>query len=240
MIVRPALGNSQKVEVSRPTDGMLYFYRLASLHNSIDEVLLCANRTGGLGACNVVSAGSRRVVQQFWHEGLDIVDVCGIPDGSMSGVAVSREGCVVWVKDARHIARPLVFRPPYTDGIVYRVLATPRHLCVLTSRALYVWIDLIRAFNEGRLSTVPAMRAVFNVSAADITLIGDELLVVTGGNEVESVSLESLTEAARRTVFDQHDPDMREDRMEELAVEYIDQEWEPRELQCEGLVTVAS
>jgi hypothetical protein len=236
MFVRPSVGDAQKIEISRPSDEKVYFYRLVSLNNSTEDVLLFANRTGGVGACKVVEDGSRRILHQWGHVGLDIVDVCAIPDASLSGVAVSRDGQVVLIRDASQIAEPLVFRPPSTSGVVYRILATPQHLCILTSRALYVWLGLVGAFRAGHPSSVPAVRAVFNVSAADIALIGQELLVITGGRQVESVSLEGLAANLPLTMVDHGDPNIQEASMEEASVEYVDHDWESRDLECDELI----
>ena len=70
-------------------------------------------------------------------EGLDVVDVCGISSGSLSAVAISSRGEVLWLKDASKRDAPLVTRLTDIEGQVYRVLATTQHLFVLRASGKY-------------------------------------------------------------------------------------------------------
>ncbi len=126
-------------------------------------------------------------------EGLDVIDVCGIASDSLSAVAISSRGEVLWLKDVSKRDEPLVMRLTDIEGQVYRVLATNQHLFMLSSKALYVWSHLVESVLLNQDSTRQSFPHVLPVEAVDMSLLNnDKLMLVMGTNSIKSFKIDDI------------------------------------------------
>ena len=126
-------------------------------------------------------------------EGLDVVDVCGISSGSLSAVAISSRGEVLWLKDVSKRDEPLVVRLTGIEGQVYRVLATTQHLFVLSSKALYVWSHLVESVLLNQEFAKQTVLHVVPLEAVDMSLLNNnELMLVMGTNSIRSFKIDDI------------------------------------------------
>jgi hypothetical protein len=73
------------------------------------------------------------------------------------------------------------------------VLATPRHLFVLSSKALYVWTDLVERILFNDKAVPDPAPLVLPMKAVGMSLINNEyLLLVMGTNAVMSLAIGEL------------------------------------------------
>ena len=136
------------------------------------------------------STERRRIVHTMGFEGIDIVDVCAVSPGSLSAIAISKSADLLWIKDTSKNTDPVVFKLTRVEGSVYRVLATARHLFVLTSKSLYVWINLVDRALVGQFGSPDMLRLVLPVDAIDMALVNDQyLLLVMGVNAVTRLAI---------------------------------------------------
>jgi hypothetical protein len=192
LLARPETGIRQDLHLVEGTEGQLYFYRVAALHDIAGkEMLVFANRRNGVGLSEFKGADAKRSVHTLTFEGLDVVDVCGVAAGSLSAIAISPKAEVLWLKDTSMQIEPLAMRLGGVEGQVYRVLATRQHLFVLTSTAFYFWANLVGKvlFNE---MTVPETHRLF-VEAVDMSLYDDEyVLLVMATNDIVALKISDL------------------------------------------------
>ena len=195
LIVKPDPDANSKHEMT-VTTGMnnLYFYRMAVLRDTAGtEVLIFANRKNGVGVSPFHGAQKGGNIRSMRYEGLDVVDVCAVSTGSLSAVAISSRGEVLWLKDASKRDKPLVMRLPSVEGQVYRVLATTRHLFVLSSKALYVWIDLVGSVLRNENFSRQSVPYVVRIEAVDMSLLNDDtLMLVMGTNSIKGFKIADI------------------------------------------------
>ena len=67
---------------------------------------------------------------------------------------------MLWLEDTSKRNNPRLIKLAHVEGTVYRVLATARHLFVLTSKAVYVWINLVEQLRFGQLPNPDGMMFV--------------------------------------------------------------------------------
>ncbi len=194
LIVKPDPDANSKYEMT-VTTGMknLYFYRMAVLRDTAGtEVLVFANRQNGVGVSPFHGEQNGGNVRIMRFEGLDVVDVCGVSSGSLSAVAISSRGEVLWLKDASKRDEPLVMRSG-VEGQVYRVLATTQHLFVLSSKALYIWSHLVESVLLNQDFTRESFPHVLPVEAVDMSLLNDdELMLVMGTNSIMGYKIDDI------------------------------------------------
>lgn len=191
LVVKPTNTDQQAMNVTDKNEGQLYFSRVAALNdNKGKETLIFANRRNGFGTSLFNGDDGGRHVHTMRFEGIDVVDVCPAAPNSHAAVAISMRAEVLWIRDASRHDDPLAMRLSGVEGPVYRVLATPRHLFVLSSKALYVWTDLVEhvLFNDKVVPNPSPL--VLPVKAVSMSLIRDEqLLLVMSTNAVLSLAI---------------------------------------------------
>lgn len=194
LLVKPDREPEQKMRVTSGWGGKpLYFYRMTALHDgSGRETLVFANRTGGVGLSHFKGGEDRRGVHTLGYDGLDVIDVCGVSEGSLSALAISPAGEILWIRDASTHDDPIATKLTGIEGKVYRVLATPRTLFVLSSKNLYVWRDLVEQVLSQKSSTLRLQPLVIPVEAIDMSLINDHLFLVLAENGVAGIPIEEL------------------------------------------------
>ena len=125
-------------------------------------------------------------------EGIDVIDVCGVGANSLSAIAISKKAEVLWIKDA---SKKMTQSPKLggVEGRVYRVLATTRHLFVLSSKALYVWSNLVDRVLFDNTSAVESPPLVIPMEAVDMTLFDEKYLtLVMAANELRTLKVVDL------------------------------------------------
>ena len=194
LIVKPVANGEQVITVTTEMEKNLYFYRVAVLRDSTGtEVLVFANRKNGIGVSPFHGEQDKQNIHTMRFEGLDVVDVCGIASDSLSAVAISSRGEVLWLKDASKSDEPLVMRLPDIEGQVYRVLATKQHLFVLSSKALYVWSYLVESVLLNQDFPRQFFPHFLPVEAVDMSLLNnDELMLVMGTNSIKGFKIDDI------------------------------------------------
>ena len=233
LIVRPSSSMVQKFAVSRGTEGKLYFYRVAALHDRHGtETLVFANRKNGVGMSVFNSRDRRRLVRTMGFQGADVVDVCAAATGSLAAVAVSRTADLLWIKDTSSNVDPVILRPMHVEGAVYRVLAASRHLFVLTSKALYVWIDLVGRALAGQFAGPDMTMLVLPIDAIDMALIEDQyLLLVMGANAVTCLTLADIEDQSASKPATGFRRNGRSGSFEKTSLNDIHQDWRKEEVE---------
>ena len=162
-------------------------------------------------------------------DGVDVVDVCAVATGSLSAVAVSRSADLLWIRDTSENAAPVVIRPTHVVGAVYRVLASSRHLFVLTSKALYVWFDLVDRALAGQFASPEIVRLVLPVNAIDMSLLDDQyLLLVMGGNAVMSLAITDIESQLPGKTATEFKSVISSGRFEKTSLDDVVKDWQPR------------
>jgi hypothetical protein len=198
LLARPETGPQQMMHVTPGTEGQLYFYRMTALHDTTGkETLVFANRRNGVGLSEFKGDEVERNVHTLRFEGLDVVDVCGISQGSLSAIAISPKAEVLCIRDTSKRDDPVAMRLGGIEGQVYRVLATPQHLFVLSSKALYVWVNLVDKVLYNKTTTPRSHPLVLPLEAVDMSLYDNEyLLLVMAVNAIMSVKISDLEKQA--------------------------------------------
>lgn len=194
LLVKPEVGQQQEMRVTVGTEGLLYFYRMAALCDATGkETLVFANRRNGVGLSVFDANQESRNVHTLGFAGLDVVDVCGVSRGSLSAVAISPTAEILWIKDTSKREDPLAMRLHGVEGQVYRVLATPQHLFVLTSSALYAFANLVGKVLYDKATTSSCFPFVVPMEAVDMSLYKNEyILLVMAANSIMSVRITDL------------------------------------------------
>lgn len=213
LIAKPETGPQQRMQVTTGTEGQLYFYRMAALHDKTGkETLVFANRRNGVGLSEFMGEEGKRNVHTLSFEGLDVVDVCGVTPGSLAALAISPKAEVLWIRDSSKRDDPLAMRLGGIEGQVYRVLATPQHLFVLSSKALYMWANLVSTVLYGQQGTPKSHPLVLPLEAVDMSLFGNQyILLVMASNSIMGVKIGDLEK--------QHSDYVGEARLNETSIE---------------------
>jgi hypothetical protein len=194
LVVKPTNDLHQRMEMTERTEGRLYFYRVAALHDGRGtETLIFANRKNGVGLSVFKGTEKRRNVNTMGFEGIDVVDVCGVAPNSLAAIAITKTGELLWIRDTSKRDAPIVIKPAKLDGPVYRVLATPQHLFVLSNKALYIWINFVARARSGQFISPDMVRLELPVEAVDMSLIEDKtLILVMGVNAISTFAISDL------------------------------------------------
>lgn len=218
----------------------LYFYRLAALHNaSGKETLVFANRKDGVGQSDFNGKENRRNVHTLSFDGLDVVDVCGVAD-TLSAVAISPKAEVLWIRDSSTHDDPVTTKMSGIEGQVYRVLATHRTLFVLSSKALYVWKDLVEQVLFDKSKNLRSQPLVIPMEAVDMSLFDNEhLFFVLAENGIASLA---ISELERRPI--NYDPTDNEGRLsiemsKKANLEDFVTKWQRHDIE-QGVMAVAN
>ncbi len=238
LIVRPSSSMVQGFAVTQGTEGHLYFYRMAALHNPLGvETLVFANRKNGVGMSVFDSEDRRRVVRVMKFQDVDIVDVCAVVPGSLSAIAVSKTADLLWITDTSSNVEPVILRPMHVKGTVYRVLATSRHLVVLTSEALHVWIDLVGRALTGQFASPDMTMLVMPIDAVDMALIDDQhLLLVMGMNAVTCLTMADMERQFASRSAAGFRLGGSSGRFEKTSLDDIHQDWRTEDVEQRELV----
>lgn len=195
LLVSPTKDDMQPMRVATVAPGSTYFYRVAALAGPTgQELLVFANRGGGVGVADFAAG---RLIGDFrtgTFDGLDVVDVCGLGDESHSAIAVSHKAELLWFQDVSSDAAPLAMKLSGIRGPVYRVLATPHHLFVLSSKAFYVWANLVDALRSGQPPAPSLHSFEIPMDAVDISLFGECLHFVMAQNALARFRITVLEE----------------------------------------------
>jgi hypothetical protein len=196
MVVQPNGEGLQKIVKSQGIGDPLYFSRVAVVRDrSGNENLICANRRDGFGVSRFEGGEGRRHVQTTRFEGVDVVDVCPVAPDLQSAIAISIRGEVFWIRDVFQNDDPVAMKLNGIEGAVYRVLATRRHLFVLTSKRFYVWDNLVKDVLLNGRSARPTDPFQLDVKAASMSLINQSrVMLVLGANEVLSFKADDFDE----------------------------------------------
>ncbi len=194
LIVKPDANSKQEFNVITNTKNNLYCYRIVALRDTAGtEVLVTANRKNGVGVSTFHGDQDGQSIHTMRFEGVDVVDVCGIASDSLSAVAISSRGEVLWLKDTSKRDEPLVVRLTGIEGQVYRVLATTQHLFVLSSKALYVWSYLVESVLVNQEFARQSSPHVRYLEAVDMSLLNDDsLMLVMGTNTIEGFKIDDI------------------------------------------------
>jgi hypothetical protein len=193
LIVKPDRGPQQKMRVTTGMGRQLYFYRTIALHDgSGRETLVFANRQNGVGLSDFKGEQDERGVHTLCFAGLDVVDVCGIVDGSLSAIAISQKAEVLWIRDSSSHADPITMKMVGIEGKVYRVLATSRSLFVLSEKALYVWHGLVEEVFAQRSASVKLQPFAIPIRAIDMSLFDEHIMLVLEENGVAGIPIGDL------------------------------------------------
>jgi hypothetical protein len=238
LIVRPTEDHFQRMEVTKETEGKLYFYRAAALHDQCGkETLVFANRRDGVGLSVFNGNERRRVVHKMGFEGIDVIDVCAVAAGSLSAVAVSKKADLLWINDTSQNIEPVVIRPKHVEGAVYKVLATSRHLFVLTSKALYIWFDFVDRTLKSQFAMPDMVRLVLHINAIDMCLIGEQhLLLVMGVNAITSLAIADIEGQLVGQSAIEFRTGNNSGRFEKTSLGGVDQSWQIDDIEQADLV----
>jgi hypothetical protein len=237
LFLKPSDDSKQMIRVLDGTEGKLYFYRIIALDDgSGKETLVFANRRAGVGQSVFDPDGKWHGIHTMKFEGIDVIDVCGVAPNSLSAIAISKKAEVLWIKDTSTKEDPVALMLQGVEGRVYRVLATPLHLFVLSSQALYVWSNLVDRILFGNTSAPKSRPLVIPMEAVDMNLIdGKYLMLVLAVNGILSPSVAALerqpieddamalqsgfsNELSRRTRLEHLHPTWRVDDIEQGAM----------------------
>ena len=210
LIVEPERGPEQRMRFTTGTEGILYFYRMAALHNdSGEELLIFANRKEGVGTAKFHGNVTLDSIDNRAFDGLDVIDVCGIETGTFGAIAISAYKQVILLEDASNLDRAVTLQIEGIEGNIYRVLSANGHLFVLSNTGLYLFPNFVMEHLHG----APALRIVpimFPISAIDMNMIGNEyLLVLLSNNNLLNIDLnkhqgnyQDVSLSTKSTVFE--------------------------------------
>lgn len=194
LFLKPTDDERQMMQVVDGAEGKLYFYRMVALDDGNGkETLVFANRREGIGLSVFNAEDNRQGIHAMKFEGIDVIDVCGVAPGSLSAIAISKKAELLWIKDTSKKEDPIALMLGGVEGRVCRVLATPLHLFVLSSKALYVWSNLVDRVLFGNTSAPKSLPLVIPMEAVDMTLIdGKYLMLVLAANGILNPSIADL------------------------------------------------
>jgi hypothetical protein len=233
LLVRPQTGSEQEMRVTTGTERQLYFYRMTALHDSTGkETLVFANRRNGVGLSEFKGDEGTGNVHTLAFEGLDVVDVCAVSPGSLSAIAISPNAEVLWVRDTSMRDDPVAKRLGGIEGRVYRVLATGKHLFVLSSKALYVWANLVSKVLYNATAAPKSHPLVLPLEAVDMSLYGDEyVLLVMAANAIMSLKISDLEKQPFDQVATDGLPSSSIEMSRKTEVEDFVPDWERHDVQ---------
>ena len=166
-----------------------YFYHAAALDDGHGaESVIFAGRRGGFGVIAFDSAGETPLLR-IARDDLDIIDVCAVAPGSLSAVAVSKFGEGVFIQDAPRGNVATDFTLAGIVGPIRKILATPRHLFVLSSKTFRVAIGLTAAILHGDIGgAMPTFD--IDVDAHGMALVGGYILLLMANGNVECMGVD--------------------------------------------------
>lgn len=176
--VRPGPGPAPSFQISRATEKVLNFTKLALLASDRSEDhFACAARRDGMVALSVVQ-NEFRELRYVRAPGLDIVDLCaiGTPACPLAVAGLGADGSVHLSRDLGGAEMPQRFRIADLRGTPYTILHSGGHLFVLTSEALYAFPDVASRFLAGGLIRGAGFGRP--IRAVDAYLAYDRILIV--------------------------------------------------------------
>lgn len=205
LVARPDSANPVGMKVAVGRVAGLYHYRVVALHDGHGkEALVFAHRKGGVGIGAFDGVGGNHLFYSWSLEGMDIVDVCSLAPGSLSAVAVSSAGDILWIEDATKRTKPILYKNPRVKGVIYRTLASRGHLFILTSKGLYGLMEFIDRAASCRSPRFVVANFELPLDAVDMSLVDDRhLLFVMAENKVLTGSLaelDALLHERRKTI----------------------------------------
>jgi hypothetical protein len=198
LLVAPEEGAIQRVKISRARDHDFYFYRVAAVSPlQGPEVLVFANRRGGIASMAVPGQDQPRRLYWTTFPGLDVVDVCplGGSQAAPAACAVGKDGTVVMFRDVVQDRQPAAVRFDCVRGAAYRVFTARGHVFLLTSAGMYVFYTLASRFLAGeRVEEARTAVREFPAEAVDASIVFDRYLLIVMPDEVLRFDLDLLSE----------------------------------------------
>jgi hypothetical protein len=233
LVVKPTNDPQQRMEMAEGTEGRLYFYRMAALHDGNgNETLVFDNRKNGVGLSVFKGAERRRHVHAMGFESIDVVDVCTVTPNSLAAIAITKTAELLWIRDTSKRDDPIVTKLTGLNGPVYRVLATPNHLFVLSSKALYAWINFVARARAGRFISPDMVRLELPVEAADMFVIEDTiLLLVMGVNAITTLAIADLERQSAGEGVTQPKPEITFSRQDNAGLIEMTPAWQTTEVE---------
>lgn len=235
LVVKPTNDDEQRMGLVGGAEGGLYFYRAAALHDEVgNETLVFANRKNGVGLSVFNGSESRHHVHTMGFEGIDVVDVCAVMPNSLSAIAITKTAELLWIQDTSKCDDPIVIKMTAIDGPVYKVLATPDHLFVLSSKGLYAWVNLIACARTGRFVSPDMMRLVLPIAAIDMAVIDNKvLLLVMGVNAITSIAIADIENQSNSHAVVQSEPDFTFSKQSDAGLFEMNPIWQTLEVEQE-------
>lgn len=235
LVVKPTNDYVQPMGLAGGGRDELYFYRMAALSDGVGkEILIFANRKNGVGVSDFNGSREGHHIHTMGFEGGDVVDVCGIAPNSLAAIAITKTAELLWIRDSSKRDDPIVTKLSGLSGHIYRVLATPDHLFVLSSKALYVWPNIVARARDGRFVGSEVMRMELPVEAADMSVIdGKWLALVMGSNAISVTEITDIEKQLPRTWLSQPHLDWRFNMKSENGLVEMSPVWKSKEVEQE-------
>ncbi len=233
LVVKPSNDDVQRMGLFGGEEGGLYFYRTAALHDEAgNETLVFANRKNGVGLSLFKGGGIRHHVFAMSFEGIDVVDVCAVMPNSLSAFAITKNAELLWIRDTSKRDDPTVIKLTGINGPVYKVLATQDHLFVLSSKGLYIWVNLVAHIRADTFVGQNMMRLERPIEAIDMSLIDNKvLLLVMGENSITSIDIAALGNQPVGQVFIRSEPDVRFNTQRDAGLVEMSPAWQSSEVE---------
>jgi hypothetical protein len=196
----PTADGTLDQHILRHRNNFPYYYSMSRVGLTAEgkELWACAGRSGGLMAITLDEKSVPQLVRssQSATRPKDYVSVCGIGDEQRpyATVSISRDGQVDFSANLLKDKTPLTWHFPETQGIAYSLLAADGNLFILTSKGIYVCIDIVKSFLEGKLAAGSSLSQVryLSLEAIDFTLLYNRWLMILQHNMVVRLDVREL------------------------------------------------
>ena len=185
---KPEFGTEQKIEIAHNEEKPIQFYKVAALRDPKgNDILAFAARQDGVAIMPFperVGTGNLFAAQ---FGSLDVVDVCALGAGSAETpfAAIGRDGTLILFRDAQTDKNPFIIKWDAIEGAVYRVLSSRGHVFILTSKALYMLVNLgSRWRRNDPIQGGTTLILTIPVDAVDANVCGDKYLLVVTADKV--------------------------------------------------------
>ena len=205
LAVSPRDSDIQEFRVGRLNDGVLDFYKVASISAlSGVDVVACALRRDGLGAAYIGESDRELSFRSWALPGLDIIDVCGLgtADWPLAVAALSLDGTVLLSRDASTDIKPLSLRLGRSvaiEGRGYRLMKDGGNLILLTSEILYILKDIVALFLADNFAGTSTNIIGYPLHAVDIGSAGPGRLFVIMPDSILVFDVDQLSSAHDET-----------------------------------------
>ena len=154
---RPISGGKLEQNMLSHRDGRPYFYSMSRIGptSGRSELWACAGRSLGVMAIALEQSGALNVLQTFKQvkSPMDYVGVWSISNSQLpyACVSLSSDRRVEFRTSVISDDQPITLTCPGVEGVAYSLLAADGSLFILTSKGIYVWMDIVKVFLKGEL-----------------------------------------------------------------------------------------